>query len=110
MTVRLRDEDRRAVDLLLDDAASGSSAVPAGADNGNGQLPSAFSPVTGEVQARLPGVQNVLQMLDMLPADEPPHDLLARTLRRVDSELGNHPSALRPPQPATGTQIHQRHA
>ena len=124
MTARLRDEDRRAVDLLLDRAASGTGAQiamhPAGAGNGktngngNGQAHLAagasFTPVHGDVQARLPGVQKLLQMLDMLPAEEPPQDLLSRTLRRVDSEMANHPSVLRAPQPQTGAEMHRPHA
>ena len=73
MTVRLRDEDRRAVDLLLDRAVAGPGNRPAGAGNGNGNGNGnshghGFSAVAGDVQARLPGVQKVLHMLDMLPA------------------------------------------
>jgi hypothetical protein len=31
------------------------------------------------------GVQRVLNMLDLLPADEPPADLVARTMARIDA-------------------------
>jgi hypothetical protein len=119
MSVRLRDEDRRAVDLLLDRAASGQGVRPPAAGNGhglgngngNGQMhATGFSPVSGDVQAGLPGVQKVLQVLDMLPAEEPPADLLARTLNRLDAELAGHPSALRAPQPAAGGVMQQPHA
>jgi hypothetical protein len=113
MTLRLRDEDRRAVDLLLDRAATGSGSSPAGAGNGNGngnRHSAGFTAVDGDVRARLAGVQRVLQMLDMLPAEEPPQDLLSRTLRRLDSEMADHPSMLRPPQPALGMPMHQPHA
>jgi len=120
MTARRRDEDRRAVDLLLDRASVGSGANPTVAGNGNGKgngnshgnghSPARFTPVSGDVQQRLPAVQNILQMLDMLRADEPPQDLLARTLRRLDSEMANHPSALRAPQPALGSEMQQPHA
>lgn len=120
MTARLRDEDRRAVDLLLDRAASGTGIHSAGAGNGisngngNGQAHlhtgASFTPVHGDVRARLPGVQKVLQVLDMLPAEEPPQDLLSRTLRRVDAEMADHPSVLRAPQPPLGTGMHQPHA
>ena len=122
MNVRLRNEDRRAVDLLLDRAASGAGVSPAGAGNGNGHgnsqgpgqshghaAAASFTPVSGELRGRLPAVQKVLQMLDMLPAEEPPQDLLTRTLRRLDTELAKHPSTLRPPQPATGS-VQQPHA
>jgi hypothetical protein len=112
MTLRLRDEDRRAVDLLLDRAATGSGAPSNGAGNGNGHghQGASFSPVSGDVQSRLPAVQKVLQMLDMLPAEEPPADLLGITLRRLDADKANHPSNLRAPQPAMGTTLHQPHA
>ena len=116
MNVRLRDEDRRAVDLLLDRAATGSGVHPIGAGNGNGNghgnghSGTAFTAVDSGVQARLPGVQSVLQVLDMMPAEEPPQDLLGRTLRRLESEIANHPSTLRAPQPSLGTPMHQPHA
>jgi hypothetical protein len=118
MTLRLRDEDRRAVDLLLDRAATGSGVHPDGAGNGNGHHGhhshghhgTSFSQVSGDVQTRLPAVQKVLQVLDMLPAEEPAQDLLGRTLRRVEAERANHPSTLRAPQPVLGATMHQPHA
>ena len=115
MVLRLRDEDRRAVDLLLDRAVVGTGVHPAGAGNGIGNGTgqghvSAFTPVDADVQARLASVQNVLQMLDMLPAEEPPHDLLKNTLRHIDAELVNYPAALRMLQPMLGTPAHQPHA
>ena len=106
---------------MLDRAAIGSGANPTAAGNGNGKGdgnghhhssagPAGFSPVGGDLQQRLPAVQNLLQMLDMLPAEEPPHDLVGRTLRRLDTEMANHPSALRAPQPPLGSGMHQPHA
>ena len=112
MTLRLRDEDRRAVDLLLDRAATGSGVSPGGAGNGNGNghHGASFTQVSGDVQTRLPAVQKVLQMLDMLPAGEPPQDLLARTMRQLDAAKADHPSTLRAPQPVLGPTMHQPHA
>ena len=116
MTVRLRDEDRRAVDLLLDRAASGQGVRPPvagnghGSGNGNGAHAAGFAPVSSDGHAALPGVQKVLAMLDMLPPEDPPQDLLARTLTRVDAELAAHPSVLRPLQPSAGTGMQQPHA
>ena len=117
MNVKLRDEDRRAVDLLLDRAATGQGVRPPAAGNGDGNgnghartLASAFAAVNTDVHSRLPAVQKVLQILDMLPAEEPPRDLVARTLHRVDAATANHPSALRVPQPAVGTGMQQPHA
>lgn len=91
---RLRDEDRLAVDLLLDRAVAGS------AGNGSGNGHAGFTPVSGAAHAQVGQVERVLRVLDMMPAEEPPADLLARTMRRIETESAQHdPSALRPPQP-----------
>ena len=102
MMPRLRDEDRLAVDLLLDRAA----AAPAnGASGGNGHAVTGFSQVKGGAD-QVGRVQAVLQVLEMMPAEEPPADLMARTLRRVESDSAQHdPAALRLPQPATIMQM-----
>jgi hypothetical protein len=96
MMPRLRDEDRLAVDLLLDRAASS-----AGNGRGNGNGHSGFTPVNGVGPDQLGRVEAVLRVLDLMPAEEPPVDLVARTVRRVEAESAQHdPAALRPPQPA----------
>jgi hypothetical protein len=103
MMPRLRDEDRLAVDLLLDRAASS-----AGNSTGNGNGHSGFTPVNRTGPEQVGRVEAVLRVLDMMPADEPPADLVARTVRRVESESARHdPAALRPPQPSmTGMMPH----
>jgi hypothetical protein len=94
MTPRLRDEDRLAVDLLLDRAAA-SSAGNAG-----------FTQVHGGASEQVVKVQSLLRVLDLMPAEEPAADLLARTLRRVEVESAAHdPSVLRPAQPAPDIQM-----
>lgn len=105
----LRDEDRRAVDLLLDRAASGTAPAGMGNGDGNGNghgnghhsvviAAGGFAPVGDSIQSRVPAVQNLLQKLDMLPDEEPPADLVVRTLRRLDARAAESPAALRPPQ------------
>lgn len=90
MMPKLRNEDRLAVDLLLDRAVASSG--------GNGQT--GFTQVNGAVPEQLGHVQAVLRVLDMMPADEPPADLMTRTLRLVEAETTHHdPAALRPAQP-----------
>ena len=94
MIPRLRDEDRLAVDLLLDRAANA----------GNGSA--GFTPVHGAVHERLTAVESVLHGLDLLPVDEPPADLMARTMRRVEavsSSSSREPAQMLPPEldPAT---------
>jgi hypothetical protein len=94
MMPRLRDEDRLAVDLLLDRAASS-------AGNGNGNAHSSFTSSSGVGPQQLGRVEAVLRVLDLMPAEEPPADLVARTVRRVEEESAQHdPAALRSPQPA----------
>ena len=103
MMPKLRDEDRAAVDLMLDRAVAGSPGN--GNGHGNGHAGTGFTPVNGAA-AQVSGVQALLRVLDMMPADEPPADLLARTMRRVDAESAAHdPSMLRVPQPALMQQM-----
>ena len=88
MTPRLRDEDRLAVDLLLDRAAASSA--------GDGK---AFTQFHGAAAEQVAKVQSLLRVLDMMPADEPSDDLLSRTIRRVEDEsAARDPSVLRTPQ------------
>ena len=93
MMPRLRDEDRLAVDLLLDRAASS-------AGNGHGNGHSGFTSGNGVGPQQIARVEAMLRVLDMMPADEPAADLVTRTIRRVEAESARHdPAALRPPQP-----------
>ena len=76
MKTKLKDEDRRALDLLLDrgpTAAGRSAPVFAAADAG--------------VRERLPRVQKVLHLLDALPAGEPPKDLVAKTMQYIENPM-----------------------
>ena len=91
MTKRLRDSDRRAVDLLLDRSAGAGNG---GDGNGSGGYIAHVQPAT---EPGIMGVQQVLSLLDLLPADEPPADLVARTMARIDARGGVatpiHPAA-----------------
>ena len=99
MMPKLRDEDRLAVDLLLDRAVVSSGGN--GSANGNGSGHAGYTPVHGAAPEQVARVEAVLRMLELMPADEPPADLMSRTLRRVETEAAQHdPSVLRPPQPA----------
>ena len=68
-------EDRRALDLLLDRSSAVAGSGAAGYSD------------PGVSQERLAGVERVLRTLDMMPATEPPADLLDRTLRRIGESL-----------------------
>ena len=96
MMPRLRDEDRLAVDLLLDRAVTSSGE--------NGQAGTGYTPANGGTAEQVAKVQSLLRVLDLMPAEEPPADLMARTIRRVEAEsAAQDPAALRPPEPAADT-------
>ena len=77
MNLTLREEDRRAVDLLLD-----RSAIATGHRDGPSSVYATADPSLGERVAR---AQQLLQLLDSLPAPEPSGDLVARTVRFVEN-------------------------
>jgi hypothetical protein len=75
MQRKLNEEDRRAVDLLLDHGASQSGvtrvahAVP---------------------QKRLTAAERVLKLIGQMPAEEPAIDLVAATMDRIDRATAGH--------------------
>jgi hypothetical protein len=75
MRTRLDTEDRRAVDLLLERA------------NGIGDTPAVEqlfkAPVLGNFEKRIDAVDRVLELLGNMPAEDPPADLVSRTLQRI---------------------------
>jgi hypothetical protein len=73
MAKQLSDEDRRAVDLLLDRPDGTMKDIP---------------PPSGPISAaRVQSVEKILQLIQQMPAHEPPADLAERTLKRVDQAL-----------------------
>lgn len=79
MKTKMRDEDRRAIDLLLDRSA----AVAA---NGHGK--SVYAAADDSIRQRVAPIERVLSLLDAMPAEEPAASLLARTLRHIDRSVG----------------------
>ena len=96
MTKRLGESDRRAVDLLLDRSAG------AGNGNGNGGYVAHAQPAT---EPGLQSVQRVLSLLELMPADEPSADLMARTLARIEARPN---VAAQPMHPATAAMMTNR--
>ncbi len=80
MTKRLSENDRRAVDLLLDRSNGESAHAP-----GNGFIRHAQL----ATEPALEPVQKVLTLLDHTPAAEPPVDLVSRTLAKLNSSVGS---------------------
>ena len=78
--MRLADQDRHAIDLILDHGAA--SVTDAGG---------AFvAPPTGdEMRQRVAGIDTILAVLGTMPAQEPSPDLVARTMRRIDQRAAD---------------------
>lgn len=90
MNVTLREEDRRAVDLLLDQGVQAASA--------DGSAPSVYATADPSVGQRVAHAQQLLHLLDLLPAPDPAVDLAARTMRFVE-EARMSGAAVRSPLP-----------
>ncbi len=76
--MRLRREDRKAVDLLLDRAAVAAN----GNGRGNGQA--IYAGNDGAIRERVATVETLLHLLDTWPVTEPPRDLADRTLELIE--------------------------
>jgi hypothetical protein len=83
MTRKLSDDDRKAVDLLLDQQLSPDAM-------GGGRAGFA-PPSTDALRARLRNLQTVLGVLSALPAEEPSSDLVARTMSRIEGSTATAP-------------------
>jgi len=79
---KLSDEDGRAVDMLLD--SSGSS-------NGNGA--SGFNAPPAPFRQRLESVEAVLNLLKEMPNNDPPKNLVAKTLQNIERRRGRRGAA-----------------
>jgi hypothetical protein len=107
MSLTLRDEDRRALDLLLDRgpaARNGNGAAGngnGGHGNGGGHVFAAADAVSPQ---RIDRAQRLLRMLDLLPQPEPAADLAARTLGRL--EQTSAPVEVRHPLMTDGQRAH----
>lgn len=85
MGMTLRNEDARAVDLILDRAA---------AAHGEGTM--LFAGEAAVSNEQIAAVEKVLQLLEAMPAAEPAADLLRRTMERIASAMPAHLHAERP--------------
>lgn len=83
----LSEEDRRAVDLLLDRrlAAAGNGS---GMDS-DGMNAAMYTPHAPVGQDRIERVERLLDVLNLLPAEEPPPGLVERTLAFVQNATGD---------------------
>lgn len=79
MNAKLRAEDRHAVDLLMDRMASAERNVDA-----------VYAGAAAPLRPRVERLQRLLQLIDLHEVAEPPRDLVARTLERIDSRSHRH--------------------
>ena len=81
MAIRLSNQDRRAIDLLLDKATAAHTT---------------FTSTTEAVDTiRVQVVEKILHLLDGYEPAEPPADLVARTMKRIETaETQPQPAAL----------------
>lgn len=105
MNVTLGKEDRRAVDLLLDRSARAAG----NGGNGNGKGHTVYASADPTLGQRVARAQRLLQLLDLLPAGDPPADLVPRTLQFVE-EFANRPALMRPQVPHLIDTHQQPHA
>jgi len=95
---RLSDDDGRAVDMLLDRATSSNNGNN---HNGGGGL----NAEPAIMRDRLESVESILSLLNEMPQDEPPANLVAKTLRAVEARRVKRRSKI---APAAGDQPHDR--
>jgi len=79
MNVKMREEDRRAIDVLLD-----RSALAAAKTNGS----TVYAAVDENVRRRMVSVEKVLSLLENAVAPDPARHLMDRTLRLVEQASG----------------------
>ena len=85
MDLTLREEDRRAVDLILDGAASvGGAGNGGGIRGGNGGSSTGFAVADPAISERVARVHKLVNLLNAMPQIDPPADLVERTLAFVD--------------------------
>jgi hypothetical protein len=97
MARKLTNDDGRMVDMLLN---GGGAAME------NPPLTQVFSNPRPEMfEMRLESVEKVLSLLDLMPASDPPADLISRTMDRIEeANLTGDGLAARPSRASAPTQ------
>src|SRR5688572_25592163 len=93
---RLSDDDGRAVDMLLDSAAS---------SNGNGAQ-AGLTAQPAPFRQRLESVESILNILKQMPPMDPPRNLVAKTLANIERKRGKRPAKI--PAAQSDQQQHRR--
>lgn len=86
VNVKLSNDDRRAIDLLLDRGPAATTGTNGFHFQTAQGMTAAYHPhATPAHPDSIGAVQQVLDLLSLMPAEDPPADLVARTLARVDA-------------------------
>jgi hypothetical protein len=99
MKVKLSSDDRCAIDLVLEERAAA-----------NGNLEHCFGKTTAALQKRIRAVEKVFDLLEQWPAQEPPANLVAGTMKFIQHhghEAAPGPAAAR--RPATVSHASAEH-
>ena len=98
MKVKLSSDDRCAIDLVLEARAEG-----------HGSLEGCFGKSTAALQKRMKAVDKVLGALAQMPADEPPTNLVAKTMkfiRKHEHDVAIAPAAVADANRRAGVTTH----
>jgi hypothetical protein len=91
--VKLSEEDRCAIDLVLEQRAAVNNGDPSGLEH-------CFGKATASLQARVEKVTELLDLVGQMPPEEPPTNLAEKTMRFVrqheHERLSPLPSTRRP--------------
>jgi hypothetical protein len=103
--MRLSDDDGRAVDLVLETRSGQRGSGGNGQDNGASL--SFHNTLPSQSVERLERVVGLLDLLRDMPVAEPPEDLVARTLARIEQYDARPTPVLsdRPVPPPPGTRV-----
>jgi len=96
--VKLSDNNRRAIDLMLDRgmSAAGPNGSPFSSRDGMSAAAGYVSHTGPADQQSVQAVQRVLDLLSLLPNEEPPADLVERTLARIEQAVSPAAAAQMP--------------
>jgi hypothetical protein len=90
MKIKLSGEDRCAIDLVLEkQSESGTATVSE----------HCYGKSTGSLQKRMKRVEQLFNLIDQMPAGDPPPRLVASTLKFIDTNVHKgHPMMTETPQ------------
>ncbi len=88
VTVKLSDDDRRAIDLMFDRGAAATAGIGRDFSSADGMSSGGYHPHAAPINPdSLEAVERVLGLMSLLPDEEPPAGLVERTLARIEQSV-----------------------